>query len=145
MISCCMTCERDSWCRSFSFNLNTKNCTLFSDVFMAPQGNEQVSSGTVYFTGMTALLLLRSIFTSHSQIYSLSLTPDGPHSSVGSVADLRIGGRWFYPPLSQYSFRGLMIVIATGFLPLSPLSVVSTMVMWESSQWLGKNIVLSTG
>ena len=31
------------------------------------------------------------------------------------------------------------------FIPLSPLSVVSTMVMWESSQWLGKNIVQSTG
>ena len=25
------------------------------------------------------------------------------------------------------------------------LSIVSTMVMWESSQWLGKNIVRSTG
>ena len=33
-----------------------------------------------------------------------------------------------------------MIDIATGFIPLSPLSVVSMMVMWESSQWLGKNI-----
>ena len=33
--------------------------------------------------------------------------------------------------------------IATGFIPLSPLSVVSTMVMWECSQWFGKNIVRS--
>ena len=41
---------------------------------------------------------------------------------------------WFDPRLGQYSFRGLMIVIATGFIPLSPLSVVSKMVMWESSQ-----------
>ena len=48
------------------------------------------------------------------------------HSSVGSVADLRTGGRWFDLQLGQYSFRGLMIVIATGFIPLSPLSVVST-------------------
>ena len=38
-----------------------------------------------------------------------------------------------------------MIVIATGFLPLSAMSGVSTMVMWESSQCLGKNIVRSTG
>ena len=38
-----------------------------------------------------------------------------PHSPVGSVADLRTGGRWFDPRLGQYSFRGLMIVIATGF------------------------------
>ena len=30
------------------------------------------------------------------------------------------------PQLGQYSFRGLMIVIVTGFIPLSPLSVVST-------------------
>ena len=38
-----------------------------------------------------------------------------------------------------------MILIATGFIPLSPLSIASTMVMWESSQWLGRNIVQSTG
>ena len=68
-----------------------------------------------------------------------------PHSSVGSVVDLKIGGRWVDPRLGQYSFRRLMIVVATGFIPLSPLSVVSTMVMWESSQWLGKNIRRSTG
>ena len=64
-----------------------------------------------------------------------------PHSSVGSVADLRTGGRWFDPRQG----RGLMTVIATGFIPLSPLSVVSTTVESESSQWLGKNIVRSTG
>ena len=68
-----------------------------------------------------------------------------PHSSVGSVADLRTGGRWFDPRLGQYSFRGLMIVIVTGFIPLSLLSVVLTMVMLESNQWLGKNIVRSAG
>ena len=65
-------------------------------------------------------------------------------STVGSVADLRTRGRWFDPRLGRYSFRGMMIVIATEFIPLSPLSVVSTMVTWESSQWLGKNIVRST-
>ena len=64
-----------------------------------------------------------------------------PHSSVGSVADLRTGGRWFDPRLGQYSFRRLMIVIATALIPLSPLSVVSTTVTWGGSQWLGKNIV----
>ena len=63
------------------------------------------------------------------------------HSSVGSVADSGAGGRWFDPQLGQYSFQRLMIVIATGVILLSPLSIVSTMVMWESSQWLGKNIV----
>ena len=35
--------------------------------------------------------------------------------------DLRIGGRWFDPQLGQYSFRGLMTAIATGFILLSPL------------------------
>ena len=50
------------------------------------------------------------------------------HSSVGGVADLRTGGRWFDPRLGQYSFQGLMIVMATGFIPFSPLSAVSTMV-----------------
>ena len=67
-----------------------------------------------------------------------------PNSSVDSVADLRTGGRWFDLQLNQYSLQGLMIVIVAGFILLSPLSVVLTMVMWESSQWLGKNIVRST-
>ena len=71
-----------------------------------------------------------------------------PHSSVGSFADLRTGGHWFDPRfnswLGQYSFQGLMIVIATGFIPLSPLSVALTMVMCESSQWIGQNTVQST-
>ena len=66
------------------------------------------------------------------------------HCSVGSIANLRTGGRWIDPRLGHYSFRGLMIVIATGFILLSLLSVVSIMVMWESRQWLGKNIVRST-
>ena len=47
------------------------------------------------------------------------------HSSVGSVANLRTGGRRFDPRLGQYSFRRLVIVFATGFIPLSPLSIVS--------------------
>ena len=32
----------------------------------------------------------------------------------------------------QYSFRGLMIVIATGFIPFSPPPIVSTMVKKEA-------------
>ena len=40
-----------------------------------------------------------------------------PHSSLGSIADLRTAGRWFDPRLGQYSSRGLIIVIATGFIP----------------------------
>ena len=33
----------------------------------------------------------------------------------------------------------------TGFIPLSLLSIVTTMAMWESSQLPGKNIVQRTG
>ena len=68
---------------------------------------------------------------------SLPQNPAEPHSSVGSSADLRTG-RWFDPRLGQYSFRALMTVIATGFISLSSLPVVSTMVRWESSQWFLK-------
>ena len=67
-----------------------------------------------------------------------------PHCSVCSTVDLRTG-RWFDLWLGQYYFQGLMIVVATGFIPLSLLSVGSTTVTWESSQWLGKNTVRSTG
>ena len=82
--------------------------------------------------------------TKHSLVFFAHEVAE-PHSSVDSVADLSTGGRWFDPRLGQYSFRELMIVIATGLIPLSPLSVVSTMVMWESNLWLGKNTVRSTG
>ena len=64
---------------------------------------------------------------SHSLFY-----PFG-HGSVGSVADFTTGGRWF------------VMVIATGFIPLLPLSVVSTIFICGSSQWLGKNILRNTG
>ena len=61
------------------------------------------------------------------------------HTKPHRSADLRTGCR-FISRLGQYYFQGLMIVIATGLISLSPLSV-----MWESSQWLGKNTVRSTG
>ena len=51
-------------------------------------------------------------------------------SSVGSVQDLRAGDSWFDPWLGQYSFRGFMILIVTGFIPLLPLSTVSTLFQW---------------
>ena len=58
-----------------------------------------------------------------------------PHSSVGSVADSRTGGHWFDPQSGQYSFQGLMIVIATRFIPLSLQSIVSTVVMWALKEY----------
>ena len=71
--------------------------------------------------------------------YNLTLNKVNCLSPVCSAQDLRTGGRWFDPRLSKYSFRGLMIGITSGFIPLSLLSVVWTMVKLESSQWLGKN------
>ena len=61
------------------------------------------------------------------------------------TSDLITGSSWFNPRLGKYSFRGLMIVIATGFILLSPLSFVSKMVLCKCSQKLGKNVVQSTG
>ena len=40
------------------------------------------------------------------------------HSSVASDAELRTGAHLFDPWLGQYSFRGLIIVIVTGFIHL---------------------------
>ena len=77
--------------------------------------------------------------------YTYEILNAEPHTSVGSVADLRTGGRWFDPRLGQYPVRRLTIVTATGVIPLSPLSVISTMNMCESSNWLGKDIVRCTG
>ena len=48
-----------------------------------------------------------------------------PCSSVGNVYDLSTGGRWFDPRLRQYFSLRLMIVIATGLIPLSTLSAVA--------------------
>ena len=47
-----------------------------------------------------------------------------PHNSVGSVANLKTGGRRFDSWLGQYYLRGLMIVIATGFIPLAAVHCI---------------------
>ena len=62
--------------------------------------------------------------SSRMRLFFLVFMFTKPYSPVGSVQDLSTGGRWFDPRLGQYSFRGLMIVIATGFIPISPLSIV---------------------
>ena len=55
----------------------------------------------------------------------LVLFAPSPFCLVGSIQDLGTGCRGFDPRLGQYSFRGLMIVISTGSILLSPLSIVS--------------------
>ena len=47
-----------------------------------------------------------------------------PSSAVGVSQDLRTRGHRFDPQLGQYSFPGLMIVIPTGFIPFSPMSII---------------------
>ena len=64
-----------------------------------------------------------------------------PHRSVSCVKDFRTGGLLYEPLAGPFSFPGLMTIVVTGFLPQPLLSIVLMMVMWESSQWLGKNIV----
>ena len=62
-----------------------------------------------------------------------------PCTAVGSIQDLRSGGRRFYSRLGQDSFRRIRIVITTRFLSLSLLSIVSTMVIsGENGQCLEK-------
>ena len=56
--------------------------------------------------------------------------------SSTSAINLRTGGRLFDPWLCQYSIGGLMIVIATGFIPLSPLSVFLTIVCGKAGNGL---------
>ena len=91
-------------------------------------------------------LLVTSIFSFFPTMFFtfFNKTPSS-HSSACSMKDLSTGSRWFDPLFGQYSFPGLMTVIATGFIPLSLLFTASTMVMWESTQGLGKNIVQTTG
>ena len=52
-----------------------------------------------------------------------------PHSSVSSIQVLRTEGSWFDPQAWQFYFRGLMLVIAIGLVPLSSLSIISAMLM----------------
>ena len=79
---------------------------------------------------------------SSSQIISILFSE--PHSSVGSVADLRTVCPWFDLQLGQNSLRRLMIVIMTGFIPLSPLSVVLTMVICGLERILCRVLVKRT-
>ena len=73
--------------------------------------------------------LLSTIKQQNASLWAVYFESTELHSSVGSVADLRTWGRWFNPQLGQYCFLGLMVVIATGFIPFPLLSIVSTVVM----------------
>ena len=81
--------------------------------------------GKVENVGNHHFLFIQNVFRG---FLSQSLYSE-PLSSVGSVVDLRTGCCWFDPRLGQYSFRGLMIFIATGFIAVSVPSNVLIMVM----------------
>ena len=69
-----------------------------------------------------------------------------PHRSVGSLRDLRSEVTGLITGLSHYSFQRLMVINpATGFIPLSLLSIVLALVIWENNWFYGKNIVWGTG
>ena len=91
----------------------------------------------------------------HHIIISKSAEPNG---SVSSIEDMRTGGCWFDSWARPLLFQGLMMVIATGFIPLSPPSIISTMFMlgkqpvaWKEYCWecwvkeLQESIDRSTG
>ena len=70
---------------------------------------------------------LLSLYVLFDFVKKVQILPAKPHCSVGSLPDLRTEGHWFDFRLGQYSFQGLMIVIATGLIPLSLLSIVLEM------------------
>ena len=100
---------------------------------------ETFSAVHVVISPRDILSLLRFVLAIYLCFFSLSPIAQLPSCKTWNRRSLVLF------PLCQHSFRGLMIVIATGFIPLPPLSIVSTIVMWGSSQWFGRNIVLSTG
>ena len=75
----------------------------------------------------------RRPFRCHFIISNVKNLAAEPHSLVGTVPDLRTGGRWLDPERAQNSFQGLMIVITTKVIPRSPLSIVSTIAMWKAA------------
>ena len=70
---------------------------------------------------------------------------NGYHISASGAIQGHHGPLVRFPRHGQNSFQVLIIVIVTRFIPLSSLSIVLAMVMWENCQCLGKNIVWSTG
>ena len=63
-----------------------------------------------------------------------SLNPVRPSmfSSIDSIQDLNPGGRSFDPRFGHFS-RGLMLVIATGFIFLSLMTIILTMIIYEKA------------
>ena len=89
----------------------------------------------------STFLVFRFIVKALTYIYCIQIiglvfnqTLPEPHSSVSSIVDLGTRGCWFSPLLCQYCFWGQIMVIATGFIPLSLLSIVSTIELYVGKQ-----------
>ena len=82
------------------------------------------------------------VYKFHQLIYF-----DGPgrYSSVTGLKGLESKKSLVRHSARPISLIGLLKVTAKGFIALSSLTIVSTLVMRESSQWFGKNITWTTG
>ena len=89
-----------------------------------------------YFVSFVIIIVACELTYTFLKFLSCAAIFAEPHSRVSGVADLKTGGRWFDPRLGQYSCQRLMVVIATGLIPPSPLPVVATMVYGQAASGL---------
>ena len=87
----------------------------------------------LFLTALHCTISIRTLLDYLYFTFSLHACKSSPRTSVRNIKDLRTCGRQFNLQISE-------IVIVTGFSPLSLLSIVSTMNIWESSHWFEKNI-----
>ena len=76
---------------------------------------------------------------------SLHFSSPSSYGSLGSIEDLRTGGRWFEPLAWPIFFLNVGDSHCNRIHPALGFSIFLTIFLWESRQWLGKNIVQSTG
>ena len=96
-------------------------------------------------TILNTIFLIWHTIAKGQPIYYYTNSTTEPQISVGSFTDLRTGGRWFDYRLGQYSFRGLIMVIATGFILSHRCPLFRQWLSGKAASGLKKNIVRSTG
>ena len=87
-------------------------------IFSPRRENYQFSQPSYIFLiyGNTIYVFSVLPFTKHQYFKQVETDKQILCSSVGSVQDLRTGGRWFDPRLGKDSLRGFVTVLATGFI-----------------------------
>ena len=113
---------------------------------------ESSLNGKKTLWGKEKLLVMSNFFFSHKVFKRLLLYTRRNQGLCGKgLKERKHCGKskcWlpaFFPLSTNVLFQELMKVIVIGFITVSRLSLVSTMAMWESSQWLEKNIEWSIG